>query len=244
MTIKKGPVIALLILALFVSIILFLASGVISDFKKMKPLPTGEVAPGIFAIDNKMVNFYIFKGDKGFFAIDAGKDTNLALAEMKKTGIDPLKVFAVLLTHTDFDHTAGIVLFPNAKVFISRPEEQIVNGKTDRSPLFKNRLPGSYGFLEDGQVTNIAGFSVRSILTPGHTLGSFSFVVNGKYLFTGDTLRLKNGAVLPFVNFINMDTEKEKLSIRKLAALNGIEKIFTAHSGSSDNFNKAFKDWK
>jgi hydroxyacylglutathione hydrolase len=233
-----------IIVALLVIVVVYLANGFVSEFKKMKPLPTGTVAPGIVAIDNQMVNFYILKSDKGLVAIDSGAKTNLTLQEMKKAGFDPKRVIAVYLTHTDFDHTAGIALFPNAKIFISRPEESVINGKTPRSPLFTNKLARSYGFMEDGQVTNIAGFTVQAILTPGHTLGSFCYLVNGKYLFTGDTFSLRNGSVITFPNFINMDTELEKLSIKKLAALKGVEKVFTAHSGSTEDLEKAFKNWK
>lgn len=71
-----------------------------------------------------------------------------------------------------------------------------------------------------------------------------SYLVDEKYLFTGDTLSLINNKVEPFVESFNMDTSTEKKSILILSGLKGIQYLFTAHFGYADDFNKAFENIK
>jgi glyoxylase-like metal-dependent hydrolase (beta-lactamase superfamily II) len=68
------------------------------------------------------------------------------------------------------------------------------------------------------------------------------YLVNDKYLFTGDALSLKNDKIDEFNNFFNMDSEMALKSIEKIKNLNNIDYIFTAHYGYSDNFQKAISE--
>jgi hypothetical protein len=52
-------------------------------------------------------------------------------------------------------------------------------------------------------------------------------------------MSLKNGKADLFNEFFNMDSETEKESIKKLAALQNIKYIFTAHYGFTDDAGKA-----
>ena len=70
------------------------------------------------------------------------------------------------------------------------------------------------------------------------------YLVDGKYLFTGDVLSLKNGKVDEFSKYISMDTKADRKSIDRLSHLQGVEYIFTAHHGFTENFEEAFKEWK
>ena len=81
---------------------------------------------------------------------------------------------------------------------------------------------------------------VRAIATPGFTPGSMSYLVNEAILFTGDTFRLSEGKVLsPFYRFLNMDTEQQKESIRKLASLKQVKMACTAHTKYTSDWIKA-----
>jgi hydroxyacylglutathione hydrolase len=72
---------------------------------------------------------------------------------------------------------------------------------------------------------------LKIFFTPGHTIGSASYLVNDGYLFTGDTLSIKNSKMDVFNEFFNMDTAVERVSIEKIKALSGVKYIFTAHYG-------------
>jgi glyoxylase-like metal-dependent hydrolase (beta-lactamase superfamily II) len=179
-----------------------------------------------------------------YIAIDAGNNEKRVRQELDKLKVDPDRVVAVFLTHTDADHVAALGLFRNAVIYISKAEEQMINGQTSRFLIFKNKLGYPYKLLEDNQILDASGLKVRGILIPGHTPGSMCYLVNDVYLFTGDSLSLKNGKVDTMIDFFNMDSEMQRRNLRKLAALPNVKYIFTAHYGFTDNYQYAFDTWK
>lgn len=215
-----------------------------SIMKGMAAVETREIVNNVFSIKDSFVNFYLVKNDEHYILIDAGNDKSNIRQELKKLNIEPDKIVAVLLTHTDGDHVAGISLFENAIIYISKQEEQLLNGEKSRFFLFGNKIASDkYKLVEDQQVMNIEGIKVQGFLTPGHTPGSMCYLVNDTLLFTGDALRLNKGKVERFYSFFNMDTETAAQSIGKIIQIPGVHYIFTAHNGYIDNFNNAIKDW-
>ena len=215
-----------------------------AETSKMYPNDTKEIVEDIYAIRDTFVNMYLVKSGSNYVAIDAGNNFQNVKQETYKLGIDPEKVTVIFLTHTDSDHSAAVKLFKNAKIYISSAEEQMINGKTARTACFiKNKLACTYEMIEDNQTIDISGLKVKGILTPGHTPGSMSYLINDKYLFIGDTLSLKDGKAELFNEFFNMDSATEKKSIKKLSVLHDAKYIFTAHYGYTDNFQKALGSW-
>ena len=211
----------------------------------MRPIKTGEVLPNVFAIATGMVNFYLMKAEQKYIAFDAGASASKAIQELGKLNISPDDVAAVLLTHTESDHTGAIGLFKQAKVYISKQEEQMINGSTRRSALLGfNKLKCPYETLDDGGFVDIDGINIKCIVTPGHTKGSACFIVDVKYLFSGDNFALKDGKARPFTAFFNMDGKEQRKSIAKISGLENIAAVFTGHNGYSGDFAKAFQDWR
>jgi len=214
-----------------------------SEIDGMKPVATGELTAGICAVKDAYVNLFLVKTKDGWIAIDSGIHSDEVAAQMHTLKISPESVKAVLLTHSDSDHTGAVKLFPNATVFLTKQEEPLVNGRQFRSFPFHNHLSVAYHVLASGQLLNIDGRSIKVILVPGHTPGSAVYVVDGKYLFAGDSMSIQNGHVEPFNRFFNMDSVQQVRNIPKLARLKGIQEIFTAHYGVSKEFVKAFELW-
>lgn len=215
-----------------------------SIMKGMTAVETSEIVKNVFSINDSFVNLYLVKNGENYIAIDAGNDKVNLQQELKKLNVDPYKLIAVLLTHTDGDHVAGISLFKKADIYLSKQEEQLLNGKKSRFLLFGNKIDSDkYKLIEDQQVMVIGGVKIQGFLTPGHTPGSMCFLVNDTLLFTGDALRLNEGKVDKFYNFFNMDTKTATQSIGKIIHIPGVKYIFTAHNGFTDNVNNAIKDW-
>jgi hydroxyacylglutathione hydrolase len=230
------------LLGLFVAFMAIFLIRSHAESKKMSPLATGVVADGIYAVKDDFVNMYIIKSGDGLIAIDAAIDMKNIKGEMSGAGLDPGRVKAVFLTHTDYDHVGALPLFKNAVVYLSKDEEQMINGKRRRVLFFHNKIAGPYKTLSDKQVVEIGTARVTCIITPGHTPGSACYLVNEKHLFTGDTLSLKDGHVSLFNELFNINSMEQRASWAKIMDLAGAGYIFTAHYGFSNNYRKAFED--
>jgi hydroxyacylglutathione hydrolase len=236
----SGIIVALLIIA---GIGFYLKiNSLMKDFNTLK---TGEVIEGIYAIHDSYVNMYLIKDSNQYIAIDAGNDVETVAAGLKELKIDADSVHTVLLTHTDRDHVGALELFKNAKIYISRPESKMLNGEKHKFLFFRNSLGGRpHTLLDDRQVLTYAKRSVEGILTAGHTSGSMCYLVDNKYLFTGDILSLKTGKIDQSIKFFDMDHPTAVTAIKLITKLPEVQYIFTAHFGYSDNYKDAVKDWK
>ncbi len=106
-------------------------------------------------------------------AIDSGGPSEPLLEAADRHGLD---VEMLLLTHHHGDHISALgdtlERYPDATV-LAHPDE---------------RVPGSTGDLHPGDELTIGGLTVKALHTPGHTAGMLNLLVDGKELFTGDTL--------------------------------------------------------
>jgi hydroxyacylglutathione hydrolase len=210
-----------------------------SAMKKMMPVETRQVTEDVYSIKTKYVNMYLVKDGGNFIAIDAGTKKGAVKDELKKLDIDPDRVRAVLLTHSDGDHAGGISLFDKAVIYLPEDEEQVINGETGRFLWFGNKIDTeNYKLLKDKSF-RIGDLKIRLIPTPGHTAGSTCYIVNDRYLFTGDAVALDNGTIARFPKIINKNARKAKRSMNNLTGLDGVQYIFTAHYGYTDNYKAA-----
>ena len=240
-----------ILLTIGILIILLLIAGIGFYFKMnsivkdMSPVKTGMVVDGIYAIKDSYVNMFLVKDSNHYIAIDAGNDVKTISDGLKELNIDPESVTTVLLTHTDRDHVGALELFKNAKIYISKPESQMLNGQKHKFLFFNNSLGGRpHTLLDDQQVLTFTKRSVKGILTEGHTSGSMCYLVDDKYLFTGDIITMKSGKIDPSIEFFDMDHPLAVKSVSIITKLPDVQYIFTAHCGYSDNYQKAVEGWK
>ena len=109
--------------------------------------------------------------------------------------------------------------------------------------IYNKGISRAYKMLKDNDEIAAGTINVRAIETPGHTPGSMSYLIDDVFLFVGDAFKLMGGKAYPNSPLYCMDTEKQAESIRKLAKLNNVHSVFTAHGGYSNNFNCAMADW-
>lgn len=214
-----------------------------SATKKMTPVDTGQITNDVYAVKDGYVNMYLIKDGSQFIAIDAGNKKRIIKDELQKLNIDPEQVRAVLLTHSDADHTGAISIFKDAKVYLPEDEEQLINGETGRFLFFGNRLDTKDYKKLDDEVIWIGNIKVVPIPTPGHTPGATCYVISDKYLFTGDALSLHPDGINLFPKFINKNARRARKSMSYLTNLNNVQYIFTAHYGYTDDYRTAVSRW-
>ena len=211
-----------------------------SEKKKMNVIPTKEIVRNVYAIDNSFVNMFVVKDSDSYVAIDAGNDIETVVNELKNLNINPDRVLAVFLTHTDGDHVAALKLFKNSVIYLSKDEEQMINGKTTKMMFYHNKLDiQNYRLLCDQQIVKVGNIRIVCIQTPGHTPGSMSYLLNDKYLFVGDAFGLKNGKIDKPNSFFSKDMKLGIKSFQKIKNLPKAEYVFTAHNGFSNDYNNA-----
>lgn len=218
------------------------------------PLPTGKVSENIFAIcDRGDTNFYIYTDGKDTICFDVGYiHNNYVEKDFQEIGIDPKSISHVFLTHTDMDHAGSLDtdsksdwLNSDVKIYMNREEEKLIKKRQRRRFLFYTpiEIDRQYDFLSDGDILNVGNIKIKAIHTPGHTLGHMSYLVNDKFLFTGDLLLLKNDEVEQFYYIWNINHNLNEESIKKISILQNIEILCTAHSKCSYNFKKVMSKW-
>lgn len=98
--------------------------------------------------------------------------------------------------------------------------------------------------LNDGQVFYINDIRIECILVPGHTWGHMVYLIDDKYLFTGDTIWFGYDGGRRFINTLAEDNKLQTESLerleQKLRARSISPKIITGHTGWTDDMDFAF----
>jgi glyoxylase-like metal-dependent hydrolase (beta-lactamase superfamily II) len=116
------------------------------------------------------------------------------------------------------------------------------SGKKSKFLWFGNSIPRTdYTLLADHQTIRTGNLKIEGILVPGHTSGMMAYLINDRYLFTGDIMSLKEGKMAPIPSFFNMDTPQAIASMEIIRHIPAVEYLFTAHWGYTDNYDKAVK---
>jgi len=177
------------------------------------------ISPGVHRLGSPLVNWYLVEDGGRLTAVDAGLPgfAGDLDADLRRIGKRPEDVEAVVLTHSDSDHTgvASVLKDAGARVFIHEDDDQTLRKPGpkggDASPLHMLRLmwrPAFWRFFggmtrgggaratkiegaetyRDGDVLDVPG-RPRAVHVPGHTPGqsALHFAAPGA-LFAGDSL--------------------------------------------------------
>ncbi len=157
------------------------------DNKQEIELQAFKMHKNLYFIGSKAVSVHLIDTEEGLVLIDTGYPSmyNLILDNIKKMGFDPKDICAIFHTHGHIDHfgnTQRIVELSGAKTYISRIDNDIVNGKLDLSwareigceplPFFDCDI-----LMEDGDIFTFGNTQIRCVHTPGHTEGVMSFII-------------------------------------------------------------------
>lgn len=150
---------------------------------------------------------------------------------LKKAGAAPEEIDVVILTHLHYDHCFNLALFPKAKVYVQKKElaHALAPMPCERRIYSLLKECGKPGWLDgvgrfeavDGDAEIMPG--VRVILTPGHSPGSQSVVVEtneGSYVMTGDYIPIMDNFEKCIPNTIHNSLRQWYESYDKIKQLN------------------------
>ena len=220
-----------------------------------KPLNTGWIDKNVACVREWVANIFFYCKDHAVIMIDAGYNYDRLAEKMGWLGIAPQSVQHILITHQDTDHVGAVEadspgLFQNAALYIGEVENRYLTGEVRRKVIYHlYKLPqvtinNKKVLLQDGEVINIDGIKIECFLVPGHTWGHMVYLVDDRYLFTGDTIWFGADGGYSFISALAEDNE---LAVRSLTALEeklrgrDLHPLFiTGHTGWTDNMDFAF----
>ncbi len=164
-----------------------------------KPLNTGWIDQNVACVREWVANIFFYRKGDATIMIDAGYNYDRLAEKMGWLGIDPKSIRHILITHQDTDHVGAVEadspgLFRDATLYIGETENKYLTGETRRKVIYHlYKLPqviinNEKVLLRDGQSMDIDGIKIECFLVPGHTWGHMVYLIDDKYLFTGDTI--------------------------------------------------------
>ncbi|MFO7882075.1 MAG: MBL fold metallo-hydrolase [Kosmotogaceae bacterium] len=185
-----------------------------------------------------MTNVYLLKGKKGYLLIDGGQNFTKVDKQITRNKISWNDIKFIMITHHHSDHVNAlgkILARTDASVIIHKYEvKPLETGELDREVIPLNRrvkllmgmislsIPKKISLrnkdiiLEsDSRFLRSFGINGTILETPGHTLGSFSLLMDNGDAYIGD-------AAMNFMKF---------LGLRKRPMI-------------AEDYNKVYKSWK
>lgn len=220
-----------------------------------KPLNTGWIDENVACVREWVANIFFYRRGETTIMIDAGYNYDRPAEKMGWLEIDAKSIRHILITHQDTDHVGaveadGLGLFKKAKLYIGEIENRYLTGEVRRRVMHRlYKLPqvtinNKKQLLKDGETFKIGNIKIHAFLVPGHTWGHMVYLIDDKYLFTGDTIWFGADGGYSFISAL---AESNKLAVRSLGILEQklkkmcVKPLFiTGHTGFTDNFEFAF----
>lgn len=220
-----------------------------------KPLNTGWIDENVACVREWVANIFFYRRGETTIMIDAGYNYDRLAEKMGWLEIDAKSIRHILITHQDTDHVGaveadGLGLFKKAKLYIGEIENRYLTGEVRRRVMHRlYKLPqvtinNKKQLLKDGETFKIGNIKIHAFLVPGHTWGHMVYLIDDKYLFTGDTIWFGADGGYSFISAL---AESNKLAVRTLGILEQklkkmcVKPLFiTGHTGFTDNFEFAF----
>ena len=221
-----------------------------------KPLNTGWINENVACVREWIANIFFYTKNGTTVMIDAGYNYERLREKMGWLDIDPASIRHILITHQDTDHVGALEtdsgqLFRDATVYIGEIENRYLTGETRRKvfhgfyKLPRVKMDNQKVLLKDGQVLRIGDIKIECILVPGHTWGHMVYLIDEKYLFTGDTIWFGADGGYSFISTLAEDNKLAVQSLEKLERNIRARKhpisVITGHTGWTDDLDFAFR---
>lgn len=185
----------------------------------------------LIKLSRESSNIYYLSNER--VLIDTGCPTDKK--ELKKI-IKDLKIKAVIITHSHWDHIGNIDIFGKIPVYMSKESIDIYEKDKDQLMRFYVREMNKPEFKTyKFKVLQDELFGLKIIKTPGHLRDSIAiYDPKNQYLFSGDTI-FANG-IVGRTDLTGGDLLSLKKSLKTLSKLQ-LKTLFPGHGQISHDFN-------
>lgn len=175
-------------------------------------------------------NTYILHDGNSAIIVDPGDDAQRIINYLEGRSLTPQYI---LVTHAHFDHVGAIAPlkaeFAEIKVYAPKSDYELLEKTGFICDCFARIPVAPFDVDEevtDGDEFTLLGSSFAVMSTPGHTRGGVCYIMDGKIIFTGDTL-FRRG--IGRTDFSGGDTRALYASIERLYALDGDYTVLPGH---------------
>ena len=151
-----------------------------------------DVKVNCFVVGMVQTNCYFLyrEGSKETVVFDPADMGARLYDELVKRG---LEVKAIMLTHAHFDHILGLDALKEktgAPVYVCIHEKRLCESPqlNQSASIGRPCTVSPDHYLDDGQEVTVAGITMRTIFTPGHTEGSCAYYIEDGHILISDTL--------------------------------------------------------
>ncbi len=146
-----------------------------------------------YVVGAVMTNCYfaVNEDTREMLVIDPGDSAKKLIGKIKEKKLAPA---AVLLTHGHFDHAGGaeeIAKEFGIPVYAEEHEKETLENPSINlcGMIGTKEVYHADKFVKDGDILDLAGFSIQVLHTPGHTKGGCCYYLEKEQaVFAGDTL--------------------------------------------------------
>ena len=187
---------------------------------KIRTFPFGPLGGNCYLCTNDL--------DTDAVVIDPIAPPDVVLKSINKN----IKIHFILITHSHFDHMLSYESWRAYNIPVAAMAEEIpafLSPTINLNAVFCGK-PIVYSVpeipLKDQQILHFANQNVKVIATPGHTLGSCCYLIDGA-LFSGDTVFAEGN--YGRTDFPTGNSEALFTSIRKLCTLDDDVTVYPGH---------------
>jgi metallo-beta-lactamase class B len=130
-----------------------------------------QLFDNLYYVGRTDVGAWVLKTSDGLVLFDTlnnvDEAANIVVGGMRKLGLDPNQIKAVILTHSHNDHSGGMPYFRSM-------EKRVMVSEADWGAL--GGAPNPDSVIHDGQILKYGDASITLLLIPGHTVGTIAAV--------------------------------------------------------------------
>ena len=223
------------------------------------------VGSGHFGLSHEFdSSVYVVDCGDELVMIDAGAGCNPdgIVENVTKDGLDPSRLSRIFLTHFHADHSGGAYIFQErfgCQIYGGAVEADLLERGSHQDMLLDVAVKSGF-YSPDYRFTNCKvsvrlnhndtircdGLTFRALNVPGHSRGSFCFLVDlpeGRAIFTGDTVFAEG--IIGMLNCEGSDLSDYRKYLNRLAGLS-VDLLFPGHrvfvlSGGQSHIDQAIE---